>query len=464
VDADGRLVLVSLAFGIGVDLALRDGPPTVGGLLGTLVAVAALAASRRIAAAVARWCLVVPLAFAPFLVLRTSDWLLLIDAVAIVGGLAAAALFARSSDWRHLQRALGPFVRGGALLVRPLARPLAGRHDGAVAAGRGVLIAAPVVVGLGALLASADAVFAGFLSVNVSPTMLWVDAFLVVVGTLCAAGLLQVASLEPVASANTRRPRLGATEWTIVLGSVVVLFGAFAVAQLVAASDGGHHVLETNGLTYAEYARSGYFQLLAVAGLTAALLTTLWTVADREVSGVRFTVLAEACIALTLLIVAVSLRRLDLYEDAYGWTMLRLIVKASAVWLAIAFVLLGVRLGGVAPRRSWLLPTLAGTALAIGLGLNVADPEAAVVRHDVGRADADAAYLTSLSDDAVPTLVDALPSLPPDVRAQVLAGLCPRPAERAGLSWNRSAARAERARDRVCPSRDRPPDPFGVDR
>src|SRR5205085_4277547 len=101
--------------------------------------------------------------------------------------------------------------------------------------------------------------------------------------------------------------------------------------------------------TYAEYARTGFFQLLAVAAITLAVLlglraaTDLSAPADRR----RFTILALSATSLTVVIVVVAIARLGLYEDAFGLTMLRLYSKVFAVWIGVVFLLLGVDLAGL---------------------------------------------------------------------------------------------------------------------
>ena len=92
------------------------------------------------------------------------------------------------------------------------------------------------------------------------------------------------------------------------------------------------------------------------------------------------------------------------------------------------FVLLAVDLAGVGRGRAWLPSAAVAAGLVALLALNVANPEAMVVRHNVafaersGRFDPD--YLTDLSDDAVPALVDALPRLDPEARRVVLDRVC----------------------------------------
>ncbi|MDQ6726210.1 MAG: DUF4173 domain-containing protein [Actinomycetota bacterium] len=228
----------------------------------------------------------------------------------------------------------------------------------------------------------------------------------------------------------------------------------------MALSGGGHHVITTAGLTYAEYARSGFVQLLAVASITLVALLGLRGLTDPgdPARRRRFTVLAEVAVSLTLVIVGVALRRLDLYQEAFGLTMLRLYSAVFAAWIGLVVVLAGCALAGVGARRSWLPAAVTATGLIILLGLNVVNAEAVVVRHDVGRATraerVDPAYLAGLSDDAVPTLVDALPRLPAPTAAQVLASVCTgtEPSFGGWAAANRSRRQARDARRRVCPT------------
>ena len=193
--------------------------------------------------------------------------------------------------------------------------------------------------------------FADFFSF-LEPETLVEHATLLILGAWGMAGLLRVASAAPPPRLGPTGWRLGQLEVTIVLGSLIALFGTFAVAQVVDLSKGGRHVIETAGLTYAEYARTGFFQLLAVAALTLVVLLGLRVLADLDDQRARwrFLVLATTAVALTLVIVGVALSRLSLYEHAFGLTMLRLYSQVFALWIGTAFVMLAVDLA-VSVRR-----------------------------------------------------------------------------------------------------------------
>jgi len=462
--ADRRAVVATLAAAAMTDLAVRSGVAVIAGAVLVALVAAALVASRRVVNPQALALLGTAVAFGACLAVRTSPWLIPFDILAIGGLLVLAASLGRGGSVFDLTIP-AVVARGLHALAHGLAAPgfLVGAVDRhreragtAFAVLRGLALAVPLLVVLGLLLASADAVFAGFFG-GWSPETVVVHAVLLTVGAWGMAGLLRVASASPAPVAPALAFRLGRLEASIVLGSLVALFAAFATAQLIALSGGGRHVLETAGLTYAEYARTGFFQLIAVATITLGALLGLRSLTDLDdpTTRRRFVVLAEVALALTLVVVFVALRRLDLYQDAFGLTMLRLYSQVFAVWVGGVFVLLAVSLAGAGRGRSWLPAIAAATGLAALLALNVANPEAVVVRHNVDFAASsgrfDPAYLAGLSDDAVPALEKALPRLQPEARARVLETICAtRPAPRGIWAYNGGLDGAVEARNRAC--------------
>lgn len=438
---DGR-VLAAVAVGaVLFDAAVRSGMASIVGA-GAIAAVSlAMAATGRIRNPQAMAAVALAPAFGIFLALRMSPWLLPLDIAVAIGLLAVAASFAERGSlfdlsipaallriWDGVLRILAAPAFVGALLPR-------GRRWSALA--RGALLAAPLVLVLGLLLSSADAVFASFFEL-LDPGTFTAHAFLWLVGGWGVAGLLHVASTPRRPRPDARASRLGQTETCTILGALVALYGVFALAQVVAASEGGRRVLGTAGLTYAEYAREGFFQLLAVAGITLVVLLAL----DNGTRVMRL--LSQAAVALTLLIVAVALRRLHLYEQAFGLTMLRLFVVTFAVWVGAVFVLLAFRQAGMGGDRHWFAPTAVSVGLALIFLLNVIDPEATVVRRNAARPDFDPAYAATLSDDAVPALV----------KAGALDAACNRTEYALGegwTAWNRSERRAEALLAKACP-------------
>ncbi len=118
---------------------------------------------------------------------------------------------------------------------------------------------------------------------------------------------------------------------------------------------------------------------------------------------------------LTAVVIASAALRLRLYQEAYGWTELRLYVLATICLLAIAAVALLAQLA--TDRVRWFGHALIASALAIGLGLNVLGPARFITEQNVARvldpslvppngsSGLDEIYAFSLGDDAVPALV-----------------------------------------------------------
>ena len=478
--ADARAVLLSVSVGAAFDVAIRSGVVTLAGALGFAVAGLGLLLSGRLTTSSAKACAVAAVVLGAFLAVRTTPWLIPFDILGAVALLGVAAMLARDGSLSNLSaalltsRAVLALVHAFASLgfmAHPFQRWLQRGDAGASRriAGRvavGFVLAAPVVIVIGALLASADRIFASMVSVDLdlSPSLAG-HLVLIGIGTVGFSSLLRLASARPSEAMPSVGWQLGAIEWTVLLGSVTAVLALFAGVQAFAMAGGGREVLETEGLTYAQYARSGYFQLLAVTAVVGGLIGVVgpWCGQADRGERRRFVGLAGTTLALTGVVLVVALYRLGLYEDAYGWTMLRLMAKAGAVWIAVVLVLLGIRVAGVARDRAWFLPAAAGAGLALLVALNLANPEAMVARHNVARAaggaEADAHYLAGLSDDAVPTVVDGIDRLPADARAEATASLCPASVTAPGagedeesgvLSWNWASDRAEAALAKLC--------------
>lgn len=312
----------------------------------------------------------------------------------------------------------------------------------------GLVIAVPVVVVLGALLAGGDPAFAAAISIVdlpkiVSHLLLWGWFSWIVAGYLRGA-LIRPAGADhglPVA------PRFGAIEVRTLLLAVGLLFALFVAVQVRALFGGAGYVTSVSGLTFAEYARRGFFQLVAVGALTLALLLGIdW--GGGLVRGAR--AIAWGILALLGLILVSAGYRMALYVSFYGLSPVRLYATMAIGWIAVAAAWLGITV--LRGRRDRFVAGALAAAVIWLAVVDLGDPEALVVRVNVARAVAgapfDATYLTGLSADAVPALVAAVPTLPAAERCEVLAGLngtrWRRPDSGDWRTWNLAERRAER--------------------
>lgn len=124
--------------------------------------------------------------------------------------------------------------------------------------------------------------------------------------------------------------------------------------------------------------------------------------------------------ALTLVVVASALHRMNLYVPAYGLTRLRVSVAGVELWLGLVVVL--IMAAGVFGAR-WLPRAVAGSAVAAVLAFGLVSPDGLIAERNVARYETDHKidldYFQSLSADAVP----ALDRLPEPQRSCALRGI-----------------------------------------
>jgi hypothetical protein len=331
--------------------------------------------------------------------------------------------------WSFIVRA--PFSAAVRFLGEAIRRTahLAGRMAAERSQGwmRGTVLALPVVVVFGLLLANADPVFAtlrrsveAFLSRwDFLPRLMFFGVLFV--ASLGAGGLaLRGSSASSPVSPPSPRPCLGPTERLVVLGAVAGLFGVFLLLQLTYLF-GNAPAVAGSGITFAEYARRGFNELTTVATLCALLLMTLDRHAQRGTREDMVRLVAWALVAETLLLLVSAFRRVWLYEDAYGFTTTRLYAQAYMIVMALVLLRLGWELRAVVDTRR-----LARWAAALGVlafvTLGYWNHEAWIARTNIERGIRtgviDATYLVhGLSLDAVPALVGTLDSAPEPVAA-----------------------------------------------
>ena len=445
-----RVVWLVIGVVFAAGLAWRDSPPLRLVALGCATLSFALAAHRLAAAWVRRAG-----------VLRYAGAL----ALGALHAWTAAVLALVDAARSPVRRSLG---EGGTRRVET-GRAAGWRHAAAIA--RGLAIAAPLVVVFGALFMSADAVFAELVS-NVVRFDFGRIAGHIVLFSIAAwlstgylRGFLTGTELPPLPSRPqgiegpgvlvSKRRMLGITEVATALAALNLLFLVFVIVQLRYLFGGDALVQVTPGLTYADYARRGFFELVfAVVLVVPVLLAADWLV-DRRIrrDALVFRGLAGVQIGLVLAIAASALQRLRLYHASYGLTGSRFYAMVLLFWIGAMLVWLAATV--LRARRDVFAFGALTSGLATVALLFVIDPDAVIARTNVARmasADApvrfDVAYATSLSADAVPVLMDALPALPRDAQCLLARHMLrhwPPDRDRSIRGWNWSAARASDA-------------------
>ncbi|MUM16057.1 DUF4173 domain-containing protein [Mycobacterium sp. CBMA271] len=377
--------------------------------------------------------LVVALCLAVVPTVRDADWLVSLCV------LTSLALFfytlAPARTWTGL--AYGQFVM---LMVPSRVAGWARRGTRTMSRGRKVnpdraavvvLITVGLVVAFGALLADADARFSALVN-GIMPFVSFADVLgRIVVGALVGAfalGAIYVLSKPPTFDrmAPTEPKKLPRWEWSLPLAALNLLFIAFVGVQISVLFGGDEHVQVTEGLTYAEYARQGFWQLLFVTILVMGVIAVAIRVAGREDARDRLylRVLIGGLCLTTLVIVASAIHRMSLYEGAYGYSVERLLVRW--IELGMGLVLVMILVAGIRMSARWL-PTVVVAVGAFGmLGLAIFNPEGYVAQRNVQyfqqTGKFDERYMGSLSTDAF----SAVQSLPEEQRRCVKRSIADR--------------------------------------
>lgn len=470
---------MGLLLGLLADYLFRaPDDPTIGFFLWTLVlAVAVVALRRRTGSLSTEAAVLLGLGVlcAAVHLWRSAPPLRLIALMATAGSFALAAFHGgaawirRSGVVRYgasvaaaaAHTAVGTFLTLGDVDWSPLhgesTRPSRWRRAAPVA--RGLVLSVPLLLVFGGLFAAADPVFAEMLAglahfdpEQIAGHVLMIGFFgWIAVGY--TRGFLTGTAVPLPRAIAQRRPWLGITEVGVVLGLLGALFAAFVAVQFRYLFGGGALVEVTPGLTYAEYARRGFFELVVVAALMLpVLLAADWLLRRERARDERlFRVLASAQVLLLAAVMASAFTRMRLYLEAYGLTEQRFYATSFLAWLA--FVLAWLALTVLRGRREDFAFGALASAFVVLAALVTVNPDALIARTNLARAAAgpdaleafDASYAASLSADAVPVLVPALPGLYPEARCRIARRILNRwdPDERPDWrSWSVSSARA----------------------
>jgi Domain of unknown function (DUF4173) len=391
--------------------------------------------------------------------------LLTLMSVAMLLGLAIITIGTES--WGQLSAkllavvpGLAPFRvwRASARQVMDARRPGSSPRSRALI--KGTLLSAPLVILLIVLLGNADPVIrwatdhiASWLPDWSFPPRLLFFVFLLSI-TLGAVGLAarQAEAALPNLPVRPKGLTIGVTEQQMVLWSAAVVLWLFVVLQVSYLIHPPPAVVNST-VTFAEYARRGFAELSVAATVVGAILLVLESTkaAHTSENDRRMVVRLELALLIALeLILFSAFRRVILYEQAYGFTSARLVAEAYMVVMALALVALAVEI-----RRGFISVNFARRVAEIALGvftiIALWNFEGWIVNQNIdrgvrtGKFDLD--YASTLSADAIPTLIARRSELGPTIAAEVEKKIScsARVESRRWFEWNRSAEKLHQA-------------------
>jgi len=334
-------------------------------------------------------------------------------------------------------------------------------HQLAAQITRGLVIALPLIIIFLALFSSADLVFQKYIGdiirfdLNPETTFRTVLVGLITLGFIGAYTFTTEKTPTETEARDTTRSNLSQIENLIVLGSINLVFLAFVALQ-ARYLFGGESTIVAQGFTYADYARRGFFELIAVAAISFVLIYFLDKNTARKDTGHHqlFRTLSSVLIAQVGIIIASAWARLALYEQAYGLTTLRLYSHAFIILLLVFFLFALYKIH--VDHREETFALRASVSLVVFLGImNLLNPDAFIAKQNMehfGATDKlDTLYLQGLSTDAVPELLKLDRVTNPELKSDITRDLANRAdnlasdsSTRGWQSWNLSHQQAKK--------------------
>lgn len=308
----------------------------------------------------------------------------------------------------------------------------------------GICAAIPCVLFLGFLLATADAVFADMVQKVFStfrfPARWFGILFMLFFGffsSYCGIRFIEGhAGQITVTDRKKGEPLIAIT----ALAMIALLYLVFCGIQIVYLFVGGMELPQ--GVTYAQYARTGFFQLLFVCVLNLMLVLAVKKYFRESRILDLLLLVISGC---TFVMTASSACRMLLYIKAYQLTFLRVLVLVALA--AIALLMAGVVAMIVRPDFSFFrYGIVVASVIYLVFSFSHVDyfiasynlSHAKTVEADTGDAVVDYSYIYTLSTDAAPAIAAYLDEYPGEEFTAYEAGMGYSLLDRY-LAWNASA-------------------------
>lgn len=118
-----------------------------------------------------------------------------------------------------------------------------------------------------------------------------------------------------------------------ILNIIYIIFDIIQIKSLIL-----HQV--SMDISYAEYARQGFFQLMFVSfiNITIILISKMYEDKENKSNNAYINLMSFIMLILTSIIVISSFMRMYMYEKEYGYTLLRLLVYFTLITESILFI------------------------------------------------------------------------------------------------------------------------------
>ena len=272
----------------------------------------------------------------------------------------------------------------------------------------GLIISIPILAVIIWLLSSADIIFKDiFFNIPISKI---IKHFFVVL----AVSIYSICFFWSIlkASDEDKKPAYSKIRWKKFLDPVVlitilsllnIVYAVFSVIQFTYLFWGQSFILPSS-YTYAEYARRGFFELVAVTVINFIILLIAVSFIRKENSKTHMAskILLSFLVGFTFVLLISAFYRMLIYEQAYGFTYLRIFVQAFMVLLFFLFIL---NIIYIWYTKLPIIKSYFVMSLMVYIILNFTNVDLIIARNNINRyletGQIDMEYLKGLSYDAI---------------------------------------------------------------
>ena len=138
------------------------------------------------------------------------------------------------------------------------------------------------------------------------------------------------------------------------------------------------------GMTYASYAKNGFFQLCTVSVINFVIIICVSVFGKKNEGKVPLSIrIVNAVFSLaTLVLIATAFSKMVIYIEAYGLTLLRVLPSAFMVFLAIVFLMMLIK--QFVGKTNVIIVSLVSAILICGI-LAFSDVDGVIARYNTGR-------------------------------------------------------------------------------
>ncbi len=206
----------------------------------------------------------------------------------------------------------------------------------------GLLCAVPVLIIVVPLLVASDDAFRGMLKNIFSNS--FTTVFRTVFGVVLSIFVTSYGfSLKKGRTAKVKTGKFAGIENVYILSFLSAIGACYLLylfSQLAYFFSAFRGFLPDGEITYAQYARKGFFEMCVIAVINLVMVFTALLLAKKQTGKVCHGIkaLTTFIAVFTLIIIATAISKMVLYIDAYGMTVRRVTTSAFMLFLSVVFI------------------------------------------------------------------------------------------------------------------------------